>query len=121
MFLLVIKLLGLMLRLKGDIDAQLFEQLLIHMGENNRGVSLAALELVQLFDGIACHGVCDRADGQGHQQFVSVQAGIAVAHMLNLKVLYRLYYLRRDKVKIIFHACKGFKRIEKKSRRCTEQ
>ena len=58
-FLLMKQLLGLVSGLKADVDAQLFEQVRIHVGQNHRGVGLTAFELVQLLNGAAGHGVGD--------------------------------------------------------------
>ena len=66
------QLLCLVFGLEGDIYSQLLKQVLVHMGEDDGGVGLAALELVQLFDGAAGHGVGDGADGQGYEQLVGV-------------------------------------------------
>ena len=63
----MIQLLRLIPGLEADVDAELFEEVLVHVGEDDRGVGLGALELGKLVDGEVRHGVCDRADGQRDQ------------------------------------------------------
>ena len=48
---------------------------------------LRALELVQLLHGKLRRRIRHRAHGQGDEHFVRVQAGVAVAEVLDLEVL----------------------------------
>ena len=53
--------------LGGDVYAQLSKKIFVHMGQDNGGVGLAALEIIQLLYGAAGHGIGDGADGQGNK------------------------------------------------------
>lgn len=117
----MIQLFCLMLGLKGDIYAQLLEQFLIHVREDNRGVGLAAAQLVQLFDSAAGHGIGDRADGQGDKQLIGVQAGIVVAHVLHLEMLDRLDNAGGNEGQLLIYAGQIFERIEQAGRACAQQ
>ena len=76
-------------RLAGDVDAQAAEDLLVHRGEDDRGMDLAAAQLVQLLHRKLGGRVGGRADGEGDQHLVGVQARVAVAQMVDLQVLDR--------------------------------
>ena len=74
----------------GQIQAQLAEHALVRLGEDDGGVGLAARQLRQLFHRLFGVVVGDGADGQRDQDLVGVQPGVAVAHVGDLEVLYRL-------------------------------
>ena len=81
----MIELGGLVFGLTGQADPQPAEAVLVGLRENDRGVGLAAPELLQLLHRPLGVGVGDRADGQGHQQLVDMQAGILVARTLTFR------------------------------------
>ena len=62
-FLFVVQLLLLVLGLAGEVDAELAEDALVDLGENDGGVRLEALEAVQLADGSGGIRVVHRRDG----------------------------------------------------------
>ena len=83
-------------RLAGDVDLELAEGVLVHAGEDDAGVRLAAGELFELLHGDLRRRVRDRAYGESDEHLVRVQAGVAVAEMGDLEMLDRLDDLGRD-------------------------
>ena len=82
---------------------------------------LAALELAQLFHGKFRQGICRRADRQGNQRFIRVQAGIAVTQMIHLQMLNRVKHHRRHQVHFIRKMAQVLERIEEQRRGCPQQ
>ena len=89
--------------LAGEVDAQAFENLFVHWGEDDGGVDLAALELGELLHGQLRQGVGGCADGQGNQGFVGVQPGIPVAQVGHLQVLDGVQDHRGHQVHLVRH------------------
>ena len=77
----MVYLIGLILGLAGEVDAQAAEGVLGHVGEDDRGVGLAAPQLFQLGHGQLGGGVGGRTDREGHQDLIGVQAGVVVAQV----------------------------------------
>lgn len=117
----MIQLLRLISRLEGDIDAELFEHLLVNVGEDDGGVRLAALEAVDLVDRVARHRVHDRAYSQRDKHLIRVQARIVVAEVLDLEVLDRLDDARRDELKRLVYPRKLLERVQQTGRGRAEQ
>ena len=84
---MMIQVLALVLGLAGEVDAQLAQGALVHAGEDDRGVGLAAPQLCQLLQGQLGQRVGDGADGQGLQDLVRVQARVCAAQIVDLQVL----------------------------------
>ena len=55
-------------RLAGQVHAQTLEGLLVHLGQDDGGMDLAATEGAELFHSQFCGGIGSSADGQGNQQ-----------------------------------------------------
>ena len=115
------QLLGLVFRLKGDVYAQLFEQILVHMGENDGGVGLTTLEIVQLFYGAAGHGIGHRTDGQGYEQLVGVETGIMISQMLYLQMLDGLDNAGGYQRKLLVYTRQGLYGIEQAGGRSAQK
>ena len=75
-------------------------------------MGIAALELGKLLLGVICHGVGQGGNGQGHEHFVGVQAGILVAKILRLQPADRLQHLLADEFKPVADAAKSLECIE---------
>ena len=103
----MIQLFGLVLGLAGEVDTQAAEGVLVHVGEDNRGVGLAAPQLFQLGHGQLGGGVGGRADGQGDEDFIGVQPGVHAAQMGGLQLLDGLDDNGGDEVDILGDAAQG--------------
>ena len=82
------KLLGLVSRFAGQINAKLSECCHVYAGKNYRGMRFASPQLAKLPHGKVRRGVCCRAYGKGNKYFVRMQARVVVAKMLYLQILY---------------------------------
>ena len=98
--------------LEGDIYAQLLEEVFVHAGENDAGMSLAAAELIKLIHCLLCHGIGDGAYTQRNKDLVGVEAGVAVAHMLGFQVLDRLDNIGRNEKSFLFETAQLLKSVE---------
>ena len=94
----MIKLVALVAGITGQGDAQAAEGVVIHRGENDRGVGFTVLQLRKLAQGPGGIVVGGRGNGQGNEHFVGVQARVVVAQVFALQVLYGLDNLGRDQV-----------------------
>ena len=74
----MIQLFGLVLGLAGEVDTQAAEGVLVHVGEDNRGVGLAARSFFSWAMASSAVGVGGRADGQGDEDFIGVQPGFTL-------------------------------------------
>ena len=84
-------------------------------------MGLAAAQLFQLVDGVARHGIRHRADRQGDQQLVRVQAGIVVAQVLHLQMLDRLDDARGDEQQFFLIAGQVLERVHQAGRGRAQQ
>lgn len=114
--LLMIKLLGLIFRLVGDVDADLGEEVFVNAREYDRRVRLAASQLAELIYCKLSQRICDSADGKCDEQLIGVQARIVVSEMLDLQVLDRLNDAGRDEQQLLVNAGKLFERVHKAGR-----
>ena len=111
-FLFMVKLFGLVLGLAGQVDSQLAEGALVHMGQDDGGMGLAAPQLGQLAQGQLGGGVGGRADGQGHQDFIGVQARVPVAQMLDFQVLDGFDDNGGDEVDVFLNAAQSLQGVQ---------
>ena len=81
------------LRLTGQVHAETLEDSLVHRRKDHRRMYIAPTELFQLIHSDAGILVCRRADRKGDERFIGVDARVAVAEVIDLQILYRLYDL----------------------------
>ena len=86
----MIELFGLVMRLAGEVHAELFENAGIDLREHDGGMDLAAGKLGKLRERELRDRVGRRRNGQRNQHFVGVQTGVVVAETLDLELLDRL-------------------------------
>ena len=75
------------LRFAGQVHAQTLKGLFVGRGEDNGGMDVATTKFGELLHGQLCRGVGGGADGQGDEDLIGVQTGIAVTQMVHLQVL----------------------------------
>ena len=97
----MVKLLFLIFGLAGDVYADAAEGVLVHAGENDRGVGVAAAELVQLLNCFGSKGVGCGTDGKGDENLVGVQTRVDVAQICCLQMLNRLHYRAGEQRQIV--------------------
>ena len=88
-------------RLAGDVGPQSAEELVVGVGEDDRGMDFTAPQVVQL---LHSHGgvlVGNGADGEGYEQFVGVHTGVFRAQVLYLEVLDGGYDLGGDELDLV--------------------
>ncbi len=71
----------------GQAHAQPLEYPVVHGGEDDRGMYLAALELVQRLHGLQRVWVAGRADRQRDEHLVGVQARVSALHVIGFERL----------------------------------
>lgn len=82
--LLVVKLLMLIYRLRGELHTQLAEYLNIYVGQHDGGVDLAAPKFRKLCQGFFCGFIGGCAHAQGDKYLVGVETGVFAAHVFGL-------------------------------------
>ena len=107
--------------LTGDIHAQPLEHVVIHGGDDDRRVHVAAVERAELLHG--AHGVFIRrgADGQRQQHFIGVQAGVEALHIAGFEGLNGPDDRRGDELDLVGNAREHLERIEQRSGGGTEE
>ena len=93
-----------MLRLAGEVDAQLAQRALVHAGEYDGGVGLAAAQLLELLERQLGQRIGGGADAQRLQDFVGVQARVAAAQLVDREILKRLYDHLGEQVELLIDA-----------------
>ena len=73
---LVVELFMLVNGFTGQLHAELFEHLNVHIGEHNRGVNLAALQLWKLLHSLLCNLVGGCAGGESDEDFICMERGL---------------------------------------------
>ena len=106
--------LALIDRLVGHVGAQLLKHVLIHRGEDHRGVHLRAPEAAEGLHGQLCRGVGNGAHGKGNEHFVGVQPGIAVAQVGHLQMLDRRKHRGRNEIHLVGNPGQMLQRIEQR-------
>lgn len=82
--LLVVELLMLIYRLRGELHAQLAEYLNVYVGQHDGGVDLAAPKFWKLCQGFFCGFIGGSAHAQGDKYLVGVETGVFAAHVFGL-------------------------------------
>ena len=108
-------------RLAGYIHLELAEGVLVDAGEDDAGMRLAAGELFELLHGRLRIGIRDRADGEGDEHLVRVQAGVAVAEMGDLEMLDRLDDLRGDERDLVRNVAERLEGVQEAGGHGAEQ
>lgn len=117
----MIELFGLVMRLAGEVHAELFENAGIDLREHDGGMDLAAGKLGKLRERKLCHRVGRRRDGQRDQHLVGVQTRVVVAETFNLELLDRLDDELRQNVQVVRQTGERFERGEQGCGRGAEQ
>lgn len=81
----MIELFGLIHRLGGEIDLQLFEGAFVCLGENHAGMCFAAGKVIKLCEGIGGVFVGGGADRERDEHLICVKTGIVVAEYFCLE------------------------------------
>ena len=121
MKLLVIQLLGLMNGFAGQVHAQLLEDVVVYLSQNDRGVYLTAAQTGQMIECQLCNRVGGCRDGQRDQHFVGVQARVVVAQPLGLELLDGLDDERGQQRQVVRNVCQMFECVDERSRGRAEQ
>ena len=85
----------------GQVHAQPAEGVVVHCGQDDRGMNFAVLQLRQLAQ---CPGgvvVGGRGNGQGDQHLIRMQAGVVIAQILALQFLNGFDNLGRNQVRLL--------------------
>ena len=85
--LLVVKLLMLIYRLRGELHTQLAEYLNIYVGQHDGGVDLAVFQLWKLLQGDLSIFIGSGTHGKCNQNLVGVQPRIFASEIINLQLL----------------------------------
>ena len=91
----------------GEVYAKLAEDARVHVGEDDAGVYLGTLEVLELFKRSLCNGIGGSADGKRDQNLIRVKSGIFVAKVIDLKLLDRFDNGRGEKQNVILDACQN--------------
>ena len=75
-------------------------------------MKLTAPQIAQLFHGLLSGRIAGGTDGQGDQDLVGVQTGIAVTQMVHLQVLDGVNDLRGDQVQLVIQTGQCLQRIQ---------
>ena len=92
-------------RLAGQVGAEAHDDFLVNRGQEDRGMNLAAAQLIQLLERLCHHGVGHGADGQRQKHLIRMQARVAAAQMLHLQGLDRRQDGGRKKLNAVVNSC----------------
>ena len=111
----------LVFRFAGEVYAEVFEQLFIHLRKQNGGMHLAAGKAFQAIQRRAGVFVAHRTDRKRYKHLIGVEARIVVAQETGFEPLYRFDDRRGHKKNIVVDIRKAFKRIQQHCARSAEQ
>ena len=90
----MIQLLSRVDRFTGDIDSELSKHILIYAREHRGRMCIGILKVIQLLHRELCDRVGRSRHGQSDQSLIHMKSRIVIAHMIDLKILDRLDYIR---------------------------
>ena len=108
-------------RLAGKVDSKLTVDVVVHLGKNNGGMSLASAQTTEICIRYLCGAVGVCRNGKRDQRFVRMESRIVIAECLDFKLLNGLDDLGIDKLYRSFDVTVDLYRIEKSRRSRTEQ
>ena len=110
----MIQFLCLILRLAGDVYAELFQNRHIDLGKDDRGVHVAVLQFSDLLESALSVGIGQRADGERDQYLVRVESRIVVSEIVHFQFLYGFDDIGGYKMNVVIYPAERFQRVQKK-------
>ena len=107
--------------LVGEMHAELFEQVFVHLRKDDGRMCLTAAQFSELRYRALGGRVACGTDAQRDEHLIGMQARVVVAEAVYLQPLYRLDYRRGYELERIVDARKGFERVHEHCRGCAEQ
>ena len=108
----MVELLGLILRLTADVEAQASQKLFIHIADNHGEMGRATTKLGKLLLSQLCQGICQGGNGESHQYLIGMEAGVAVAQVPGFELADRLQNLCGDQFKVVINAPHRLQRVQ---------
>ena len=96
----------------GKAYSELLEDFAVNFAEHHRRMNLAALKLRKLGKGATAVFIAGGNDGEGHEDFISMQARFLTAEIVNLGELNRLDHLLRNELDTMVYYGKMLDGIE---------
>ena len=98
------------------MDAQFSQEVQVHLGQDDGGVHLAALQIAETLHGDLRRRVGGGADGEGQQRLVRVEPGIVVPQVVHLQMLDGLDDHGGDELHVVADAAQLLESVQQHSR-----
>ena len=116
----MIKSFGFVNRVTGQVDAKLFEGVLVACRQNDCGMHFAVAKARELLGSLCRNGIVHGTNGKCDEKLIGVQSRVFAAKKPYLEVCNGLKDLGRNEIDAIINACKCFQSV-KECRRCRTQ
>ena len=110
----MVQLVALVMRLACQVDAELFENARVDLGEDHGRMNLQTLEMLELIDGCLGIGIMNARDSEGDQQLIEMQkGGVVTSEVVDLHLHDRAYEIGADQLDAVRHTGKSLEGVEK--------